>query len=590
VPAGRLCAVLLCAICLLPSVVAATDPSTGLVASEFPDPEQAERWNEIWDELAANSIDPRIATLSELLLVPGIDEEQAREIIRHAQSSVDNDSPPSASPTSTTRPPVLNLRMRAISDHIPSYGKWRDTGAYTRLTISPNHQWTGGVLLERDKGEPNAIDHVAWSIGRKSDDDRLAVVVGNTKAHVGTGLLQSSSRIGWINLSMFRPRQPVVAPSLTTSESGEFRGVAAQYRGTNLDIIALISRSGWDATVDDSGTVTRLRTDGIHISSAEHAAKNSVHETYAITRVGLHRANIWTGISAATSGFSRHITPFNGTPENRYTWLGTDISYDTDQARVSTELVRERGGKSGAAGSARYRHSHIEFILAGWHYDDGLLLPHGSGWSFRGEPVGERAIAGGVRLRHGRIEAEAFGARYRQVNASRSDTQPRQGRWEQYECRFRLSRDLTFATRWRDRRTDRPGLGSLESDRRRELRGAVTLFIDDIRIRSRLDIIRETPSANGQLGGIDMSATWHTMRMRIHAAAYREHGAPLYLYELRAPAYGYVRALYGTGATYGCNIGAPVGLTHFSVGAGFVSRRGRGTDGTVTLNLDVRIH
>jgi hypothetical protein len=590
VPAGRLCAVFLCAFCLLPSVITATDPSTGLVTSEFPDPEQAERWNEIWDELAANSIDPRTATLSELLLVPGMDEELAREIIRLAQSSVDIDSPPPASPTTATELPVLNLRMRAISDHIPSSDKWRDTGAYTRLTISPNHRWTGGVLLERDKGEPDAIDHVAWSIGRKSDDDRLAVVVGNTRAHIGTGLLQSSSRIGWINLSMFRPRQPIVAPSLTTAESGELRGVAAQYRGTMVDIIALVSRSGWDATVDDSGVVTRLRTDGIHISSAERAAKNSVHETYAFTRVGVHRANLWTGVSAATSGFSRRITPFNGTPENRYTWLGTDISYDADQVRVSAELVRERMGKTGAAGSARYRQSDIEFVLAGWRYDDGLLLPHGSGWSFRGEPVGERAIAGGIRLRHGRIEAEAFGARYRQGNASRSDRQPRQGRWEQYECQFQVSRSLTFATRWRDRRTDRAGLGSLEADRRRELRGAVTFSIDDIRIRSRFDLIRETPSADGRLGGVDMSATWHKVRMRIHAAAYREHGAPLYLYELRAPAYGYVRALYGTGATYGCNIGAPMGMTHLSVGAGFVSRRGRGTDGTVTLNLDVRIH
>ena len=109
--------------------------------------------------------------------------------------------------------------------------------------------------MERDAGEPDAVDHVGGALGYRSADGEHDLVVGQMRAHVGTGLLLGSDSRQWMGFGVVRPREASIGATLAATESGGLLGAGgrlrdlALVRGTELRYGALRVRTDRNVSV-----------------------------------------------------------------------------------------------------------------------------------------------------------------------------------------------------------------------------------------------------------------------------------------------------------------------------------------------------
>lgn len=565
-------------------------PSQRIVAQEIetPDPEEAEAWNAVWDEYSAFPLDVRHAPITELTTLPGVTDSLAINLRRtpfdrlplSVREYVRSDAAYSA-----------NLRTRVSVRDPHRTEAYSDVAAYTRFSISAEDRWTGGVLVERDVGEPRLADHAAWTLAYQSDGGAFHAVGGQIGAHIGTGIIVGRSGPMWIDPTAIRMSNASIRPSLASVESGALVGGAVHTKTSVANVLIIVAQPKWDAVVDDSGVVTTIRGDGIHVSSGQRAARNQLHETFGAARLGFepgYGTNV--GITLATSTFDHPINV--GSPRSPLRTSSRAIGFDgrilQTNGSLGGEIVRQTDGRLAATGLARYRAESVEFIVAGWSYDEDVFLPHGNGFSFRKDASGERAALVGVRTNNRDISMEIWTARYSQTYANSSDPFPRSGWIENAKINVEITPTVSLAARARHRGTSRPGIS--ESNSRSEIRFTPILKTARTVVKPRFDYVHASSSGTGTLVGIYGAAETCSVRARGEIAAYRStaSNAALYLYDYRAPGYGFSRALYGTGVGWTTQIAYSWRSITCSASVGGVSRRERGTNQTATFQVSMK--
>lgn len=553
-----------------------------------PDLDEAAEWNTAWEDLAVQPITVRAGTVGRLPGLPG------------SQDSLTQHLAASGLPLPTEVRPYIRQegrsrllwRTRMVLPDPTDPNPWRRAATYGRLLASTGECWNGGLVIERDGGEPGFADYASGTLGYRSADGREHFVVGHVRAHVGTGLLTSRMSAFWVDLSAIRPRGTSLSPALAATESGELFGVAGLVRRNTWEALLLAVRPRWDATVDDAGIVTTLRTQGIHVTDAERRARGRLTERYFLAHIGWSPLGaIDLGASAARSQFNlpTRLTLTASAPVNDQMLTGLDVHVQRKPLDVWGEVVRDARGPVGMVGAATYEFYPASLVAAAWSYDPGLVLPHGVGWSFRNEPIDERAAFVGVRWRQGRFGAEAIGARYRQEHASRIDSLPETGTWEEVRATYSLTSRTSLRARWRQRSEDRPSRGSGLEALRTEVRGEVAWERDWWEFAWRADRVVARPYGSGTL--IALSCTRRrSERFHLSAqlAAFRSttSGAALYLYEVRAPGYGAIAMLTGTGLASFGRIGGTVYGVDWSLAAHCVTHRSREAHLTLTAQIE----
>ena len=593
------------------SAALAQPPADGLL--DPTDPAEASQWNAAWDDystqpiilvLAENASHARAEDLTNL---PGVDDSLAARILaRLPRPDSPNVRLTDSSLPSFIRPyvrvsgrPGILWRTRGVLSDPAASDRWRRSGTYSRLIASDGKGWDGGLVIERDAGEPGFADYVSGALGYRSPGERWQLVFGHVRAHIGTGLLASRASASWIDLDAFRPRSTLLSATLASTESGELFGVAGRIRPGAWDVLLVVAHPRWDATVDTTReVVTNFRTDGIHVTDAERRARHRLAETYALARVGWSPAESCAlGVSAARGDFSlpTMLTLTAREPVDRQDVLGLDVRWRRELFGLWGEAVRDMRGPKGAAGAAEYLVHPVKLVAAGWWYGPDLVLPHGVGWSFRDEATDERAALVGLRWKSGgRLSADVFGARYRQEHASRSDSLPRQGTWEELRWKYRLSDALSLRGWWKHRTRWQPGLGSRSESSRREWRAELLWNRDSWTIRPRGDWVRATPKGYGLLLGLAIERCGSGRResealaVSAQLAAFRSTSsdAALYLYDVCAPGYGAMRMLDGTGLAWSGRLGGRLGRARWSLAANGLARRSQGIDVTLTAQLE----
>lgn len=179
----------------------------------------------------------------------------------------------------TTPGQILNFISLRKQENTTSLQK-----SLQRVRYHSRQGWFGGLILENDRDEPCLWDYRNFSLRSPQYFNRLDLWGGAYRLQWGQGLLFSNN--------LMSSRSTNVIGNLNTSRNGfgnylgsdENRylfGAASNLTIGHLGLGAFYSNHKLDATIDQSGLVTNLRSDGLHVSASQLQAKAILSETLA---------------------------------------------------------------------------------------------------------------------------------------------------------------------------------------------------------------------------------------------------------------------------------------------------------------------
>ena len=214
---------------------------------------------------------------------------------------------------------------------------------YNRTQIESNRNFSAGMILEKDPGEPmfdkriDAIDLMSGYLHYKKDEGLLReALAGRFFAGAGQGLvLQSGMPLRKSSMATsIRNRRGSFRPSLSASEAMTMQGGYAVIGFHSFEVIPFYSVNYRDGRLDEAGTLTSLREDGMHRTLNEIEQRHNVKEQVAGGKIS------WNGRWLQLEGghvcyaldkpLQPEMKPYNQFyfkgKENHNSWLGYMLS------------------------------------------------------------------------------------------------------------------------------------------------------------------------------------------------------------------------------------------------------------------------
>lgn len=145
-----------------------------------------------------------------------------------------------------------------------------------------------GFMAEKDAGEPfgsygNRIyDHYSFHFLLKDCGKLKSLALGDYRLKFGEGLVVNTDfSLGKITMLNTGNKRSGIKKSLSAAETSFFRGAAMTFRFGQFDVSAFYSYLPTDATLRKDGTVSSLKTDGLHRTLLELSKKHNVKEQVA---------------------------------------------------------------------------------------------------------------------------------------------------------------------------------------------------------------------------------------------------------------------------------------------------------------------
>lgn len=172
-----------------------------------------------------------------------------------------------------------------------------------------------GVTMEKDPGEPFgsygnwSYDAFAFYILLKNCGKLKSLVLGDYRLSFGEGLVVNTNfNLGKIALLNKMNAGNHVKPFSSTSETGFFRGTAANINFKNADLTFFYSYLPQDATLKSDNTISTLKTDGLHRTLLEISKKHNITTQSAGSDITWQNDFLSLGIT----GFYQHYSlPFS---------------------------------------------------------------------------------------------------------------------------------------------------------------------------------------------------------------------------------------------------------------------------------------
>lgn len=270
-----------------------------------------------------------------------------------------------------------SVEVRSASSLGPSSGRearWPGPGvdAFARLKASVGERLSVGAGLERDAGEPRLVDHgsfhITWTSGaRRSERPGLRVIVGDLRVRWGQGLVARGGGFGGAASYPFLTDR--ASGYGGACEYGVRRGLIAELERGGARALVLVARTRFDATLDDDGLVTALRSTGYHRTDGEIAAADALEEDAIGARVVF---TVRRGVEVGATAVRLSYDPAFAAPDpvrahfrfagSLLDVLGADVRVTGSAWRFGGEVARtSKGGRAFlgaavfAAGRARVR-------------------------------------------------------------------------------------------------------------------------------------------------------------------------------------------------------------------------------------------
>lgn len=235
-----------------------------------------------------------------------------------------------------------------------------------------------GFTAEKDAGEPfgsygnKAYDSYSFHFLLKDWGKLKVLALGDYKLGFGEGLVVNSDfHLGKSTFFNMSDAKLAVKKFSSTSENSFFRGIAATFRFGNVDVSAFYSRLPLDATLGDDGTVSTLKTDGLHRTLLELSKKHDIVEQSAGADVVWNTRHLSVGASALYQHFDRAFSK-GGELYRQYYPEGKDFlnaslhyRFRLDRFSFSGETAySDAYGSWATLNKAMYRFSHKWSMVA----------------------------------------------------------------------------------------------------------------------------------------------------------------------------------------------------------------------------------
>lgn len=142
-----------------------------------------------------------------------------------------------------------------------------------------------GVTAEKDAGEPfgsygnRAYDSYSFHFLLKDCGKLKALALGDYRLGFGEGLVVNTDfSLGKITMLNEGERRDYIKKFSSVSEISFFRGIATTFQFGRFELSAFYSYLPMDATLRKDGTISSLKTDGLHRTLLELSKKHNVTE------------------------------------------------------------------------------------------------------------------------------------------------------------------------------------------------------------------------------------------------------------------------------------------------------------------------
>ncbi len=195
----------------------------------------------------------------------------------------------------------LSMRRNNYTDQPDSPLK-----SYERFSFDPSPVVSGRLLIEKDAGEKDWLDHITGFTQIELPSIKSELIAGDYIVKAGQGLVLWSPYASIKGYPM-RPAGRELKGYSSTDENKFFRGLALRSQWRGLWLLAFASRKKIDASLDSIGVITGFPDSGYHRTPGEMERRKSTGETSWGLRL-IRSSSIFTvGLTHLSYGYSHPI-------------------------------------------------------------------------------------------------------------------------------------------------------------------------------------------------------------------------------------------------------------------------------------------
>ncbi len=383
--------------------------------------------------LYSNPVNINTATASELKQIPFLSENDISRIIIYRDSlggftnSEDFKNIPGVhsditaiipfiyisgpeKPVAAERKVQINLRNNLIYDNYRNeeYPYDNSYKVNHKLKINYGENIFISAQTEKDAGETDYADFSSFSLRANDLPLNGNVIIGDYSVKFGQGLAL------WSSYSPVKSTEAVsgiikkgsnISPHTGSNENKFFRGIAANFDYGFMAFSLFYSDRKTDATLDDSGKITSLKTDGYHRTVNEAHKKNNIAETfYGFSADILPLENLHLGFLFGKTDLSRSFSE-----DSKYRHIPSSlpfysVSYSCyyKNYSISGETAFNSGNKASINNLYVNVTKNIKFVTSFRYYDQDYFSYY---WSPFGELysslTSETGVYSGIKINTG---------------------------------------------------------------------------------------------------------------------------------------------------------------------------------------------
>lgn len=339
--------------------------------------------------------------------------------------------------------------------------------SYTSIQIERNNLRLG-LLAEKDPGEARWDDHRLFHLAWQVEKPHAAwhAVVGSYRVEWGMGLALWSPYGVTIASDVHaaaRRRSRGPRPTLSANESAALQGAAFAARHRGVEFSGFGSSRLLDATLDDAGYVTGLRTSGYHRTATERALARNLRENFGGIAVQIrHDEQHEIGLLYCATRFDRPWRPAKSA-EDYFAFSGQEnrLLSLTGRFRLPAARAGFEAAASNAGGTAVVLMLAGEAAALSWtvelhHTATAFHSVRGRGFTDSdATPQPENGYSLGLRVTPVRgWSGEFFHQQARRLWRTRAVPLPPQRKFSGAALTWKVNRWLEVRTRYRSSQDD----------------------------------------------------------------------------------------------------------------------------------------
>jgi len=395
-------------------------------------------------------------------------------------------------------PARLRIRLMSVSRSPPSADERTYAGSawktYAQLVLAPTNWIRTSVQVEKDAGERYADGSVGGFLEFRPPMLPGYILIGDYAAAFGRGLLLGRAPVlgkGSDAVASAQRCASGIHPSFSISESGCFRGIAAEANVGPFALALFGSLRPRAATLTTEGWVRSLSESDLYRTDTERAKRNAVQERAFGGRVGFaHRGVVQVGINAYAAQYDVPLCPRYAEegPESAFGGMSIDAMVDFTTVQFYGECASGRAGVAAwVAGGTVQIGSLGEFVTLVRKYPPTYHSVFAGGFGEGGTTSNEAGVYAGCRLRPFPWMTIGWSVdRFQMLRRTSENRSPVSGHDLVLSLEAHPSKIMTLVLRLSERRSDVPS-GSADAYGR-QCRPTATRFSHGAKASALIDV------------------------------------------------------------------------------------------------------